>query len=571
MNTIDRRFLLGLRRLLRREPRFRRLDFKTRAGLWGESAKRMLVLVIGAGIIGAAPAIRDFPLPRLASTVVLWLALGIVAGALRQSLERDPHLFVLALLPVSDREVFARQFRKGIVGSWKTFVAVALGFGWATWKSTDSVPNALLSAAAFACVFPPLAVAIAVASLRWRAIALWLHSTFFVAIAAGLLGNVFPSVRHGIAALLQRHGDAIAATFPTGWLVLPWHAWTSDGPHLLYLAALPLPVVLATIPALVSWLRESYRVRDSVLLSAFGEVPEGAPPEFAEAVANASAAPRSRGETTIVDDLLARRFLADQLPAPTAWIERWVWRWWTPRQRLCAGFLSSDWPRWSRHFLVSLGLATTALGIGWAIRTTIRIEVWSEAWLPVWLAGGAVSALIGLPFQSGFGRGFKGIPQGNQVLSPFLWQPLAFGELTFVLLKPNLVRTLVMLPACVGFGMIVAWILEFPPWTGATIALQISLVPLAVFPWTLTAGFRSGLSTYRRSLAAWIAGGIYVLACVANLAGLVGVFFPLVGLAVLPAMALLNLGQLALLRRLLRTGKLDALRPPGGQRTVTTL
>ncbi len=498
------------------------------------------------------------PGPRhFAWACMLYIGTAHVASILASFLFSHPHLLTLALHPTLDSDVFHRQILLALRPIAGLAIALGTGFSIATARLDGFNPlRDVLCGLAMAVIFPLFALGYSFAAFRWN----WLGwpMRFALPLSALLLVLVKASTR--VEAVVHRvlvsHGDLLTAFLPTGWIVLPWAAATGSGAiHLLY-ALPPLFVVLAFLPVGFAHLRFHYRFRDAVLLNTFLEVPEEADPDFAEAVHSAQNAPGSRGRTAILDDLEARHFLSPQLPEPGALIERWVWRWWSPRERLVAEFLRSEWPAWTRHW------KTGSLILIASLFSLFVLHRADDQWSALSLVGFGTALLFLLPWSASFNIEPLPLPGPNILVSPLHAVPIHLAEVARLQLKAVVVRSLVAVPVFALTGTAVLWILpdNSPPWTGTAAGAQFALFPIAARPLLTVYRFHTVLGRWMPGFIPALAFGLVILAALLTLTALILSFIPLLGLIPLALVLALNTLTLWITCRLLSSRGIDAVR-----------
>ncbi len=498
------------------------------------------------------------PGPRhFAWACMLYIGIAHVASILTSFLFSHPHLLPLALHPIHDSDVFHRQIQLALRPIAGLAIALGTGFGIAASRLDGFDPlRDVLCGLAMTVIFPLFALGYSFAAFRWN----WLGwpMRFALPLSALLLVLVKASTR--VEAVVHRvlvsHGDLLTAFLPTGWIVLPWAAATGSGAtHLLY-ALPPLFVVLAFLPVGFGHLRFHYRFRDAVLLNTFLEVPEEADEDFAEAVHAAQNAPASRGRTAILDDLEARHFLSPQLPEPGARIERWVWRWWSPRERLVAEFLRREWPSWTQHWKTGSLLLIASLVSLFVLRR------FDQEWYLMTLIGFGIALLFLLPWSASFNIESIPVPGPNIMVSPLHAVPIRLAEIARLQFKLVVVRSLVALPVLAPAGAFVIWIIQdnSPIWTGAVAGAQLALFPIVARPLLTVYRFHTVLGRWMPGFIAALAFGLVILAALLTLVSLILAFLPFIGLVPLGIVLALNTLTLWITCRLLSSRGIDAVR-----------
>jgi hypothetical protein len=534
------------------------LNARLRDALFQFGHPLLLLVAIVAPIFPAwlQPGPRHF-----AWACMLYIGTAHVAGLLANSLFNHPHLLPLALYPARDPAVFNRQFQlalRPVAG-----LAIALGTGFGIARSQIDSPNLLrnlLCGLLMAGFFPLFALSYSFASFRWH----WLGWPMRLALPLSALLLVIVKAVTRIEELIHRllisHGDLLTALLPTGWVVLPWAAAAGSGAHHLLFALPPLLVVLAHLPVGFAHLRFHYRFRDAVLLNVYLEVPDEAEDALADAVHAAQAAPGFRGRTAVLDDLETRRFLAPQLPEPSAPIERWVWRWWSSRERLVAEFLRREWPAWTHQWKIgSLILVASLVSL-------FVLHRFTDRWHLLALIGFGIGLLFLLPWAASFNIEAIPLPGPNILFSPLHAVPIHLAEVALLQLKAVVIRSLVALPILASTGSAILWILRDngPLWSGAAIGAQLALFPIVARPLLTVYRFHTVLGRWMPGFIPALAFGLVILAALLTLTALILSFIPLLGLIPLIVVLALNSLTLRITCRLLASRGIDAVQTGTG-------
>ena len=414
----------------------------------------------------------------LLSVLALLVALYL-HGQLLKAIYQHPDLLAQALLPASRESVFRRQLRLGLrqLGWLPLAGAVVAWVVQGTGRGAE-VPWPLAGLAG--AVLGTYVVALGFLALRWRhaARAYGLGWVGFITIWLG--SNLAPApLLVAVVSWLNEQGDLLVGVLPTGWLVGPGHRWLTGRAHASdALWLLPAIALMTLLPTVRRWLEQRYQFREAVLLDYAAEVPEDCSPEDREALAGHFEAPPRTGLTEITDRILSREFLLPASEPTSGWIERWVWRWWTPRERLLAEWDWATGPTWT------FAWKTGAMLLGGSLVLTLSGRLlgwtWLESALPV---GGVLGGLSCLPVLIGLAGSRLQTPFGATAkLSPYAVYPRGMKEQLSLLNKASLVRSLAALPLVTAFGACAAVMLERPWWLGVDFAVRACFAAGAITP-----------------------------------------------------------------------------------------
>ena len=183
------------------------------------------------------------------------------------------------------------------------------------------------------------------------------------------------------------------------------------------------------------------------------QLPEDAEDELRETVHESLTRSPPRPLEELRDAVLSRAFLQPELDPPHAgWIERWISRSWTPRERLLSELAFGNLPRWTRTYLLSTGLLIVCLGAGVA----------GHRWRVDWLQGGWFAAvallLLGIiPAFSPSGRLGRVWETGQGALPLCAVLPVGIPEIGRWSLRAGRIRILVGVPMALGTGSFIGW------------------------------------------------------------------------------------------------------------------
>lgn len=495
MNAGDREFC---RRL---EAAARAAGAGRRTGPWPRlvrAARPFWVTVVAALLVTAGVALGDSLSgggKRLTLAVLALVLCFDVHQRLAKTLYQNPDLLALALLPASREWVFRRHLRRGL-GEMAFLLPLGVALVWVARLGTPPDRVGLPLVVAGGLLLGGCFAGFGVLALRWRHAAT-ARGVLWMGLVVLWLGNfVAPDgLKHALLEFLNQYGDMAAGLLPTGWVVGPLHRWLGGESHASdALWLLPSGALLTLLPAVLRWAQANYRFRDAVLLDYAAEPPADCDDEDRAAIAEQHTRPTHTGLTEVTERILSREFLLPASGPDRGWIERLVWRWWTPRERLLAEWDWAGSPRWTWSWktgamLLAGGVILTLAGrlLGW---------LWLETALP---AGGILGGLACLPVLTGFAGGRLAIPPaGSLEISPLIPYPRTFRELLFLLVKASVVRATAAVPLAVGFGALAGHLLETSWLAGAELGLRACVASCAVTPLLVTARVASGTNDTQR-------------------------------------------------------------------------
>jgi len=422
---------------LRKERRLARKAARRRAGI-----RPWMTRVVFLGfLLPVAFAYSMVTMEYIVALILLWTlaALFLHAIRFRAALYDDPGLIVFDYWPIPDGEIFRAQWKKFLRRSWWTLFGFAAAYAILLAHSGGG--------------WHALTGGLALGAVQWL---------FMVAMAVCLVAFArpkyfaFPAALFWMAAFLflfaGQHHPRLCAWLsglawclpPLGWILQSLGVSESSGVLHRVLPGLMSAVVLALSPIAFR------RARQAFLLSEPRHATDGRNPELIEFGARLAQNP---------DDARAaiqrRQFLTGFDWQNAGFLERFVSRLLNARERVLAEFLLAANPRWTSFLRGVLPFFLSAVVVLWLFRSSL-----------VPMAGMLVfmAVIFGAVHLFASPRGFA-LPPGGGLQSPYYaLYPIGFWELTRLVLKINLAKTLVLLLFLLvlsaefgGFQLLTVW------------------------------------------------------------------------------------------------------------------
>lgn len=449
--------------------RSRRFDGQV---IWSTGLVLMMVLALVRGGGERAELSRDAVEAGYALGA-LFLVASLERG-LNAALHYWPDLLAALRLPTTNVWMGRRQWGRGLRRITPVVIAVFLGG-----LTVCLLADAGWAGAAGALLFTGVLTVVILVTATWLAgtgkgaqfsTALWFLGVGFW---AGV--QFFSELRIWTASALNQSAEWWVLLLPTGWVIRPFHRWLTGGEWQEWIRLLPAVILVASLPAALNRLLARTRVRDHALLVYSAQVPDNADDTLREAVEAGLNRPVSRPLGELRSAVQSRQFLApDAEPEPGAWVERLLWRMWTPRERLLAEVAFGRLPGWSKSYRnasLALGLlmVVAALGVHWQI-----------AWLQwSWLPAVALLGLVLTPLEPSVGIWAQCPVLGQVGFQATALFPVGFAEVGRWALKSTRLRLLLGAPLGVLGGAFFGLIrpdLVSPPLGAAGMAVALVAV-----------------------------------------------------------------------------------------------
>lgn len=417
----------------------------------------------------------------------LWFLIGVFfqVQSLRGYLYASDDLPALALLPISETRIFHWELRKFRRRSFLTFMDFLAGMGTLAWFSDLPAGRWLF--------LPPIAVLIWMTTLAL----VFLLAAFLPrlpyrmawngAILAGVA--IFVSrdlIGEKLVVFLDRCAPVINVVLPTGWTASLFELLTAKGSGSNLGLLIPIGVLIATAKYSLKKLRTDYeliqcaRVEPLVLvpgpeaiLPSVGVAPDGQPPNC--------------GATAIEEIVLSRKFLISPAWPRRGRLDRLLWRWFNPREKVLAEFvfpagfpIHEPWRKiagslfWGSIIAYAAGFVNTTLA-DWILGIGVFI-----------------SCILVLGQIIGTGRAFEGMSNNGVEIPRYAGFAVGVRELGRFYAKCSLVQLPLFVAFTMTCGLLIAYYaggpLKYGMWCGFKAGC---LLPSARFV-TLALAFSSG-------------------------------------------------------------------------------
>lgn len=469
-----------LRRQARRAPRLRWSERP-----WARVTGRLLLSAL-LGLLIAVAYRSDGPLATQSAVGALWFLSAVLIGRFRLlRLWYDlPALTALTLLPVSKDLVLGWERQRVLRQGWRLGAdalallgVLAATHGASLWGWAAVGPLAALTACAALAMSVWLMLVRVPPQVVWLPFLAMFVGTFFV-------GN--ETLRPWLGRMLAEHGETLSLLSPGGWVARAYlELPAGDSPLAVSLLGLS-----AAVGASLAWgLRRVEQAHDPekiVLQYSFGEPADEGKPRLETQVV---CGPQPSSAAEVRDAVAVRPFLQPSWPTQRAgWIERWVQRWLTLREKVVLEAAILTWPAgmrqapWTRG--ASAGAALAAVGLGLCWLQTQPIPGWPRG---IALCAGLIALVtacsFGLPFSLKCGSASGSVTAFGVSIPCWALLPVTAGELGLVALKVGVVRALVFAPVMAVGGALLGAMLELSPIWGAVAGLKCTLLSVVAIPW----------------------------------------------------------------------------------------
>jgi hypothetical protein len=500
----------GVKQAIRRSPELRREARRANPSFRKHYKITIFVrTAFAAALGGAVYGLADstgHPVTALA-VVNLWTFTWIFfrAQLLLMSLFQATDLPVLSLLPTPKTTIFRWELQKFYRAAVMSLLDLIAGFGAVALFVNSTTAPALVLPAAVLGWFVMLALAMLCASrlprLPYVRISLAFLTLGFVLLVGHSLIGAF-----AISAL-ERLAPALNVLLPTGWtaslflLFSGTHEWT------LALLLVPIGAVLSTMPGSLARLRAHYQFTEVI----HREAPDILPNEtdkISVAINDPREKPLRVASESIEEMVRTRLFAVAPEWHERGWIEKTLWRWLSPRERILAEFVFpygiSILPEWKKIFR-NVGITFLV-----ALAAGLSRPEW-ELWILIVGLIITASQVAGNLFAGG--AAFRPISSSGVNLPFYAGYGLGFSELSRLLLKHSAVQLPFLIPFSLLCGGFAAYIFKSPVSIGLMLGFKAAGLMLALRFIFLTFAFSSGTNDSTRLRLRTIVLLISILTC----------------------------------------------------------
>lgn len=430
-----------IKRTLRSSPELKR---EARRG----KLRRRLRLRFGFRLLGSAiPATamwHSFEITGHVACALAVLSLWVFtlaffrAANLLDCLFVAPALSAFVHLPISNDTVFRWQWQKFILQSIYSFIDIAAGFvvlglicdlSWLQWMALP--PLTLLAGVALAGTAALLATRLP-------------KQARFVAATAGgmwfllfLFGRIVPWEK--VWRLIDNQAVWINSLLPTSWAISLFQLLLPGADWVRLILLIPIAFLICSLKDSFARLQTDYSFKEVTIPESSDMIPDDAmEPVLAT---DSSPTPHRLGVTAIEDIVQTRQFLSFPAWQERGLLERWLWNWLTPRERVLVEFAFDDglafsaaWKKIIRNLLITM-VAGFAIGY---IRPSLHI----------WILGLGLFATICqvLAQVLATGRAFTKLFCSGVNIPIYAVYAVGFRELSRLLFKCSAVQLPLLIP-----------------------------------------------------------------------------------------------------------------------------
>jgi len=431
-----------------------------------------LVMPLFWGVLFASISLKQNNPPLALGVISLWAA-GLAFGWGQhwfQQFYASEDLVVLHGLPLSDAQIFQFQLRRYGAGAlwiaWELLLAYGI-VAVVQWNSPEPQDPLLQPP------LPLLALGLAALAQAALVMAAALHAANYLhALPLGLIAGL---LKMGAVLLLisgqyaEVSRAAVRATewfLPTGWIHYMLRNFQSD--YAILLLLVPLGAIVFMARRSFARLRGAYSLADLEIVPG---TPGGPAPGDEELTSESFH--QKPGPTEIEDRIAARHFLSGVNWEHGGWVERWVARMLSAREKVVAEFLVAQDPHWSRSLKWSFSI--------WALSCLAVLAAGQFSETMVFLAAYAVAASC-LPLLGGDWRGMRQSASAALLVPGYALYPISFNEMARIFLKVNLARIVAAAPFVVSFAALAAYRTNHEPLAGALIGAKILAALMCLQP-----------------------------------------------------------------------------------------
>jgi hypothetical protein len=475
MSLRDRAFEGAVREIAKR--RLRELpplwkEYKRSRSTWFRKYQQNSNIVFVFILVPFVGMLAKMPRENAATGLALYGLGAVLLRACQASrLLNDPGSNYFALhVPVPDSVIFREHLKTWLKSYAWMFVVFATGLA-VLFRNDLGIPRTwgLLAASALAATIACLGAAIAIVHFVPRVPGSVAGVGFLVYFLAGTNGYLPQSIMAplGQMAILTPAGSAISLA--SNFVAQRANSSFSWMAFIVYVSASLL---------LFRQFQSSYRTLPQIE-ELFGESSQREDGSE-EAVASIS---------TAVAERHVYEACNTEPPNKARWSDRFIGRFLSAREKTVCRFLAggvdqdytASWVRGCQFAVMTLVLATLPIS------------------LPLWVLGipGFLAALYGVPLMGGSWLGFTNVFTTNKESPFYAAFPVGFREITNVLLKVNVARTILWLPGAVIVGMAIGRAVSVSVGVAVLISIQLLFGLLCWQPMAIVLKFSKGSNDTR--------------------------------------------------------------------------
>ncbi len=443
------------------------------------------------------------------AALALWnLAWVLIrAGTLRATFYGDAQIMVLLAYPISDEALWKWQAQKYFRRSLFTLVdqilglaaiALALKFNGRQWLAV--LPLAVLSWAAVQSL----------AALCVTRLPAGVYTVPAAFMTVGVVFLVYGIRLFGSEALemLDRAGPTLVTYLPTGWPIAVLGLLDRSESWVAAILLVPTGLTLWTWPDSWRRLRAAFRFFEHVRPVPSDVLPPGEP----EAAGKTETEERQPGEQTrarvgpseIEEVILTRRFLAVAAWDQSGAVERWLWRWLTPRERALCDFAHPAGLRITKPWLKIFRNLAIGLAAGY-----VAGRVKSETDFMVWIATGVVTGIQALASLNS-GRTFRAVLVGGEAIPIHATLGIGFRETARLSTKCAVAQAPGFFVLTLAWGMLIALLGGWSPAAAIVTAFKMAGLSCAA-KWLLVVFRFSGGSSDTKEIRPRNIGPMFII------------------------------------------------------------
>ena len=520
----------GVRRAVRAAPALKR-DFRAANKFRRHySAIGFVRLLLSLGLALAAWKAAEttgHPATGLAvMTVWAFVFIFFHVTGLLQRLYASDDLPALNLLPLPAAAVFRWQLQKFLFRSVFLLIDLLAGFG-ALAAFAGFVPGAWVAVPALALLTWAVVLACAALCAAWRPAFPYPLVNGVVMVVVLALFFLRNSLLPIVLAALDRWAPTLNLVLPTGWPVSLFQCLPPNNRWLYLVLLVPTGAVIWTIRDSLARLQSSYGFKE-ILRQESPDLVPGEAAELPGAAGTDPDRPLHLGPTDIEQIVESRQFLEAPQWVPGASFERWLWRWFTPREKALAEFVFPNGPAisapWKKTFR-NLGITAVLAAVAGLASPEPKL----------WVLGGGLFVLSCQVLAQVVvgGRAFGKVQCSGVLIPIYAGFPIGFRELARLLFKCSVAQLPLLMSFTVVAGACTAWLTELPITDGITFGFKIGGLLFATRFIFVTFAFSSGTNdtaAFRLRTVALVvlmigSGGLFLLL------GAGGLFLPSLPLA----------------------------------------